>query len=216
MKIAVLGSGDVGQTLAKGLVEVGHSVMIGTRNTSKKDLDWAKKLDKSKLKVGSYAEAADFGEVAFLAVAWHASENVLGIVRPELSGKIVIDVTNPIVFNEDDGPQLAIGHTMSAGEMVQQTLVDSHIVKTLNTINFRHMVHPKFDAGTPTMFMCGNNLSAKGKVRDLLFQLGWADVQDIGSIEKSRLLEPLCLLWIEYGVVNETWDHAIAVLKNKQ
>lgn len=215
MKIAVIGSGDVGQTLAKGFVSAGHSVMIGTRNTSKKDLEWAKKLDKSKLQVASYAEAADYGDLAVMAVAWHASENVLGIIRPELSGKIVIDVTNPIVFNEDDGPQLAIGHTMSAGEMVQQTLVDSHVVKTLNTINFRHMVHPKFDSGTPTMFMCGNNLSAKEKVRTILFELGWMDVQDIGPIEKSRLLEPLCLLWIEYGVVNETWDHAISFLRKK-
>lgn len=214
MKFAVIGSGDVGQALARGLVDAGHSVMIGTRNTSKKDLAWAKKHDKSKLSIGSFAEAADFGEMAFLAVAWHATENVLGIVRPELSGKIVIDVTNPLQFTEDDGPQLAIGHTMSAGEMVQQTLVDSHIVKTLNTINYRHMVRPKFKDGTPTMFMCGNNMSAKAKVRELLIQLGWQDIQDIGTIEKSRLLEPLCLLWIEFGVANDTWDHAVSILRS--
>jgi predicted dinucleotide-binding enzyme len=214
MKIAIIGSGDVGQTLAKGFVEVGHNVMIGTRDTQKKDLQWARKYDKKdKLSVGSYAEAADFGEIAVLAVAWHATENVLAIIRPEVSGKIVIDVTNPLVFYDDQPPELAVGHSMSAGEMVQQTLVDSHVVKTLNTINYRNMVGPTYSQGTPTMFMCGNNESAKNHTRELLSDLGWLDVQDIGSIEMSRLLEPLCLLWVNYGVVNDTWDHAFSVLK---
>ncbi len=213
MKIAVIGSGDVGQALAKGLVASGHSVMIGTRDTTKKDLKWAKKHHKDKLQLGSFAEAADFGELAVLAVAWHATENVLAIIRPELSGKIVIDVTNPLLFSDDEEPQLAVGHNMSAGEMVQQTLTDSHVVKTLNTVNFKNMIQPKFSSGTPTMFMCGNNESAKNHVGELLIELGWKDIQDVGSIEKSRLLEPLCLLWIEYGARNDTWDHAFSVLK---
>jgi predicted dinucleotide-binding enzyme len=187
--------------------------MIGTRDTEKKELNWVKKHKKEQLSVGSYAAAADFGEMSILAVAWHATENVLAIVRPELSGKIVIDVTNPLLFSDDEGPQLAVGHNMSAGEMVQQTLTDAHVVKTLNTINFKNMVNPNFEDGTPTMFMCGNNDSAKLHVRELLEQLGWQDIQDIGEIEKSRLLEPLCLLWIEYGAANDTWDHAVSILK---
>lgn len=211
MKIAVIGSGDVGQALAKGFVACGHTVMIGTRDTEKKELKWTKK-HKEKLNVGSFAEAADFGEMAVLAVAWHAAENVLSIIRPELSGKIVIDVTNPLVFNEDDAPELAVGHNMSAGEMVQQSLADSHVVKTLNIINFKHMIHPVFKKGIPTMFMCGNNESAKAHVRELLVEIGWIDIQDIGTIEKSRLLEPLCLLWIEYGALNDTWDHAVSII----
>ena len=76
------------------------------------------------------------------------------------------------------------------------------------------MVHPVFKSGIPTMFMCGNNESAKNHVAELLSQLGWTDIQDIGDIEKSRLLEPLCALWIEYGALNDTWDHAFAVLKD--
>ena len=212
MNIAVIGSGDVGQALAKGLVEAGHAVMIGTRDTHKKELAWTKKHHKEKLQIGSFAEAADFGEMAFLAVAWHATDNVLAIVRPELSGKIVVDVTNPLLFTED-GPQLAVGHTMSAGELVQQSLTDSHVVKTLNTINYRHMIKPHFNQGTPTMFMCGNNASAKAHVRELLVELGWVDVQDLGPIEKSRLLEPLCLLWIDYGAINDKWDHAVSIIR---
>jgi len=213
MKIAVIGSGDVGQELAKGLVSAGHKVMIGTRDVQKKELKWAKKHNKQLLSVGSYAEASDFCEMAIVAVAWHATENVLTIVRPELAGKIVIDVTNPLLFSDDEAPQLAVGHNMSAGEMVQQTLATSHVVKTLNTINYRNMIHPKFSQGTATMFMCGNNESAKLHVKELLMEIGWEDIQDIGNIEKSRLLEPLCLLWIEYGIVNDTWDHAVSFLK---
>lgn len=213
MKIAVIGSGDVGQALAKGLVEAGHRVMIGTRDTQKKELKWTKKHDKQILSVGSYAEASDFCEMAILAIAWNATENVLAIVRPELAGKIVVDVTNPLLFNDDEAPQLAIGHNMSAGEMVQQTLATSHVVKTLNTINYRNMIKPNFKQGTPTMFMCGNNESAKLYVKELLVEIGWLDIQDIGAIEKSRLLEPLCLLWVEYGIANDTWDHAISFLK---
>ncbi len=212
MKIAIIGSGDVGQALAKGLVELNHKVMIGTRDTSKKDLKWTKKL-KGKLQLGSFAEAADFGEIAILAVAWHATENVLAIIRPELSGKIVIDVTNPLSFDEDGTPNLVFGHDMSAGELVQQTLADSHVVKTLNIINYRNMVKPKYKNGDPVMFLCGNNQSAKNHVGDILAELGWIKIQDIGGIEKSRLLEPLCLLWIEYGVANDTWDHAFSILE---
>jgi predicted dinucleotide-binding enzyme len=213
MKIAVIGSGDVGQALARGLVEIGHSVMIGTRDTQKNELKWAKKQKKEVLSVGSFAEAAGFGDIAILAVAWHATENVLSIIRPQVSGKIVIDVTNPLLFYDDQPPELAIGFAMSAGEMVQQTLADSHVVKTLNSVNYRSMVNPKFSEGTPTMFMCGNNESAKVHVKELLSGLGWKDIQDVGSIEKSRLLEPLCMLWIEYGAANDTWDHAFSVLK---
>lgn len=213
MKIAIIGSGEVGQALARGLVEAGHQVMIGTRNTEKSELKWTKKHKHEILSVGSFAQAADFGELAILAVAWHATDNVLAIVRPELSGKIVIDVTNPLVFNDGEAPTLAVGHNMSAGEMVQQTLADSHVVKTLNTINYRHMIKPHFSSGTPVMFMCGNNDSAKAHVAEVLMQLGWQDIQDIGSIEKSRILEPLCLLWIEYGIRNATWDHALSIIK---
>lgn len=212
MKIGIIGSGDVAQSLAKGLLACGHTVMLGTRDTKKKDLDWAKKHHSKRASIGSFAEAADYGEMAILAVAWHAAENVLAIVRPELSGKIVIDLTNPLVFHENDPPELSIGHDISAGELVQQTLADSHVVKTLNIINHRKMVKPKFEQGTPVMFLCGNNDSAKTHVQSLLSELGWQDIVDIGGIEKSRLLEPLCLLWVEYGAVRNTWDHGFSVL----
>jgi len=212
MNIGIIGSGDVARSLGEGLIKAGHSVMLGTRNPNKRDLHgWKNSRNKHK-KIGSTTEAADFGSIAILAVAWHASEDVLAQIRPELSGKMVIDVTNPLLFNDDEAPQLSVGHTISGGEVVQQSLPDSHVVKALNIINHAHMAFPKYKTGTPTMFICGNNQSAKHHTAELLTELGWVDIVDIGSIEKSRLLEPLCLLWIEYGVARDTWDHAFSVL----
>lgn len=212
MRIGIIGSGDVARSLGEGFVAAGHSVMLGTRDVTKKELGaWQKKNNKHK-QLGSTTEAASFGEVCILAVAWHAAEDVLAQVRPQLSGKVVIDVTNPLIFHEDQAPTLAVGHTISAGEIVQQSLPDSHVVKTLNIINHSRMVRPEYEEGTPIMFVCGNNDSAKRVTHELLIDLGWADALNIGGIEKARLLEPLCLLWIEYGVHRDTWEHAFSVL----
>jgi predicted dinucleotide-binding enzyme len=212
MKIGIVGSGNAAQSLGEGLIKAGHHVMLGTRDTGKKELSgWRKKGDK-KRSLGSTTEAAAYGELVFLAVAWHAAEDVLSQVRPELAGKVVVDITNPIVYNEGEPPSLSIGHTMSAGEIVQASLPDSHVVKTLNYINYTHLAFPEYKEGLPIMFVAGNNSSAKNATHDLLVDLGWGDTLDIGSIEKSRLLEPLSLLWVEYGVARNTWDHAFAVL----
>lgn len=213
MKIGIIGSGDVAQALGDGFVEAGHHVMLGTRDVAKRELSaWRKKSDLSRL-LGSTTEAASFGDVAILAVAWHAAEDILAQVRPQLSGKVVIDVTNPLVYNDDAAPTLSIGHTFSAGEIVQQSLPDSHVVKTLNIVSHLHMVRPKYEEGVPIMFVCGNNDSAKKQTHELLLDLGWVDSLDIGSIEKARIMEPMCLLWIEYGIVRNTWDHVFAVLR---
>ncbi len=213
MKIGIVGSGVVAQSIGKGLVNLGYQVMLGSRNPDKKELAaWKKTVGKNG-QVGTTTQAANFGSTCFLAVAWHAGEDVMAQVRPELAGKIVIDVTNPLLFSDDGPPSLAVGHTISGGEIVQQTLPDSHVVKTLNIINHQHMVNPSYKSGTPTMFLCGNNKSAILHTADLLTELGWKDIVDLGGIEKSRLLEPLCLLWVEYGVARNTWDHAFGVFE---
>ena len=96
---------------------------------------------------------------------------------------------------------------------MQQSLPDSHVVKTLNIVNHQNMIQPKFKKGDPIMFVCGNNKSAVNHTSELLQELGWKDIVDLGGIEKSRLLEPLCLLWVEYGIARDTWKHAFSVLQ---
>ena len=213
MKIGIIGSGDVAQSLGKGLVGLGHSVMLGTRDVNKKELEWWKKKSHKNASLGSTTEAAYYGEMAFLAVSWHAAEDVLAQVRPSLASKIVVDVTNPIVFHDDDAPELIVGHSMSAGEIVQHSLPDSHVVKTLNFISHENMINPHFRQGIPLMFLCGNNESAKSHTEELLKECGWQDIVDLGGIEKSRLLEPLSLLWVEYGVAHDTWQHAFSMIR---
>ncbi len=212
MKFGIIGSGDVGQSLARGLVDLGHEVMIGTRDSGRKELVKLKDKMGKKLLLGTTTEAASFGETCFLAVAWHAGEDVIAQIRPQLAGKIVIDVTNPLVFSDDGPPQLAVGHAISGGEIVQQSLPDSHVVKALNTINHHNMINPSYKSADPVMFICGNNKSAINHTGELLREFGWKDIVDIGGIEKSRLLEPLCLLWVEYGIARGTWKHGYAVL----
>lgn len=213
MRIGIIGSGDVAQSLGSGLLAAGYEVMLGTRDEKKKSLsDW-NKTNRNKAKIGNTTQAAAFGETIILAVAWHAADDVLTLVRPELAGKVVIDVTSPIIFSDDEAPSLAVGHDISGGEIVQQSLPDSHVVKTLNFINHANMVQPAFKQGVPIMFVCGNNDSAKEQVRDILLDLGWKDILNLGPIEKSRLLEPLSLLWIEYGANRSTWNHAFSVLE---
>ncbi len=212
MNIGIIGSGDVARSLGKGLAAVGHHVMIGTRDTERKELAAWKRQTKKNGSLGTTTEAANFGELIILAVTWHAAEDILQQIRPELAGKVIIDLTNPLVFREEEAPTLSIGFNMSGGEIVQQSLPDSHVVKTLNTISHAHMVQPKYEEGLPIMFVCGNNEAAKKEVLSLLRDLGWTDVINLGDITKSRLLEPLCLLWVEYGVARSTWDHAFAVL----
>ncbi|MFO0920504.1 MAG: NAD(P)-binding domain-containing protein [Candidatus Saccharimonadales bacterium] len=212
MKIGIVGSGDVARSLGEGLASVGHNVMIGTRYPDKKELNTWKRHVGNRGSIGTTTESASFGEIVILAIAWHAAENVLAQIRPEAAGKIVVDVTNPIQFNDDEPPTLKVGHEISGGELVQQSLPDSHVVKTLNIISYTNMVKPKYKSGIPTMFLCGNNDSAKKRTTEILNELGWSDCVDIGGIEKSQILEPLCLLWIEYGVARDTWDHAISIL----
>lgn len=213
MKIGIIGSGDVAQSLGAGLLKAGYDVMIGSRDIKKKSLqEWNKHNDK-KAAFGDTTQAAAYGDAAILAIAWHAAEDVLSQIRPELAGKVVVDVTNPILFNDDEAPTLTVGHTMSGGEIVQQNLPDSHVVKTLNFVSHANMVRPQYEEGTPIMFVCGNNDSAKKQVRDILSDLGWDDILNLGPIEKSRLLESLCLLWIEYGANRDTWNHAFSVLE---
>lgn len=213
MKIGIIGDTEAGQSLAEGLLELGHEIMLGAHSDSELK-KWGKRTKSKNAHIGTTTEAASFAELAFLATAWRATEDVLQQIRPELAGKILVDITTPLEFEDDGPPTLALGHDISGGEMVQQSLPDSHVIKTLNFISHRHAVKPAFKDGKPTMFVCGNNPSARLYVAELLGQMGWQHVTDIGGIEKSRLLEPLCALWIEYGLAHETWDHAFAVLDN--
>lgn len=213
MKISIIGSGKVARVLAIGFASLGHKVMIGSRDPSNSELKtWHKKQSK-KIQIGSTTESASFGEICILALPWHGGEDVIAQIRPQLPSKVVIDLTNPIVFNDIGEPSLSIGHDISAGEIIQSYLPDSHVVKTLNVVGYQNMFNPVGSKKQkPTMFVCGNNKSAINQVGKLLNDMGWQDIVDLGNIEGARYLEPLAVIWLKYGSNRKTSDHIFSVI----
>jgi len=213
MNIGIIGSGDVGQALGAGFSVHGHDVKMGSRTPdSEKIKKWVVKTGVH-TKAGTFDEAAKFANVAVLATLWSGTKNAIDIAGAEnLSGKVVIDVTNPLIFKQDAPPELAVGHTDSGGEQVQRWLPKSYVVKAFNIIGHAHMVNPEFPGGPPDMFICGNNDKAKQTVEEICTTFGWNTI-DIGGMEGARILEPMSILWVKYGFQTGTWDHAFKLLK---
>jgi hypothetical protein len=211
VKVGIIGSGPVGQQLGDAFIQTGNNVMIGTRNPVKLH-SWVSKHGGKKALSGSFADAAVFGELLVLATSWAGTPAAIKAAGPKnMNGKVVIDVTNPLDFSKKP-PRLAIGFDGSAGEEVQRLLPKASVVKAFNIVGNPHMFRPQFPGGPPTMFICGNDDTAKAKVLKILDSFGWETV-DIGDIEGSRLLEPLAMLWITYYFRTGTGDHAFKLLR---
>ncbi|MBZ5635923.1 MAG: NAD(P)-binding domain-containing protein [Acidobacteriia bacterium] len=212
-KVGVLGSGVVGRALAEGFLKHGYEVMLGTRDPGKGDVPaWLAAHPGSK--AGTFRDTAIFGEIVVLAVKGLVAEEVIEQAGPDhLTGKTVIDTTNPLA---DEAPvdgifSFTTGPNQSLGEEVQRLLPNAHVVKAFNSVGSALMVNPKFEQGTPTMFLCGNHPEAKRLVSGICVQFGWEPF-DCGSIAASRALEPLCRLWVLPGFLRNDWFHAFKML----
>ena len=205
MKVGIIGSGVVGQTLAAGFVKHGHEVEIGTREPAKLT-DWSAK--NPGVKVTSSADAAAFGDVLVLAVAGDAAEEALKLVGAKaLEGKTVIDACNPIGGGPPVNGVLSFftPQNESLMEQLQKAYPAAHFVKAFNSVGNGQMVNPEFAGGRPTMFICGNDASAKKIVAQILDQFGW-DAEDMGAVEAARAIEPLCRLWCIPGIGKNDWS----------
>ena len=193
MNVGILGSGAVGQALGTGMATLGHGVKIGSREPDKLR-DWVSRTG-SNASAGTFAEAAAFGELVAVATLWTGTQQALDLAgKTNLAGKVVMDVTNPLDFSQGK-PALALGHTDSGGEQVQRWRPESRVVKAFNSVGNPYMFRPGFPGGPPDMFICGDDEGAKGVVAQLCRDFEWNPV-DVGGIEGSRLLEPLCILWV--------------------
>ncbi|MBV8155192.1 MAG: NAD(P)-binding domain-containing protein [Candidatus Eremiobacteraeota bacterium] len=209
MKVGILGSGDVAKSLGEGFLSRGHEVMLGTRDASKL-ADWQK--ERAGAKVGSFSDAAKFGDTIALATMGTATLQVIELAgAANFSGKVVIDATNPLLF-ESDGVRLSVGFDDSLGEQVQRAIREAKVVKAFNTVGHGEFVDPKFEGGPPTMFIGGNDDAAKETVSKILRSFGW-DVADLGGIEASRYLEPMCMAWVLYAVQAQNRHHAFKLLR---
>jgi predicted dinucleotide-binding enzyme len=212
-KIGVLGSGQVGEVLANGFLQHGHHVMRGSREPGKME-KW-KPAANGRASVGTFAECAKYGEIVVLAVRGSAAESVLDLAGLDnLAGKTVIDTTNPIADTPPTHGVLHLFTTLedSLMERLQRKAPQARFVKAFNSVGNARMVDPKFADGPPTMFICGNDAQAKGEVQEILRQFGW-DIEDLGSVEAARAIEPLCILWCIPGFIQNRWSHAYKVLR---
>ncbi|HEY5620006.1 MAG TPA: NAD(P)-binding domain-containing protein [Vicinamibacterales bacterium] len=211
-KVGIVGSGIVGQTLANGFVKHGYDVMIGTNTAGKREE--LKSRTNGKAKVGSFEDAARFGQIVVLATKGTAAEAALkaaGIVN--VNGKTVIDTTNPIAAAPPVNGvlQYFTSQNESLMERLQKLAPEAHFVKSFSCIGNAFMVNPDFGGVKPTMFICGNHDGAKSEVKTILDQFGF-DVADMGAVEGARAIEPLCILWCIPGFLSNSWTHAFKLL----
>jgi len=203
MNIGVLGTGMVGETIATALIEKGHHVRMGSRSSNnEKAAAWVKK-SKDKATQGDFNDAAAFGEIVFLCLnGAHALDAVRSIDSSSISGKIVIDVTNPLDFSQGMPPRLLEGlnNSNSLAEEIQKALPGAKLVKLFNTVNANVMVNPKLvNNGDHTLFICGNDADTKNKVKHFVVDtFGWKpeSLLDLGSIQSARVMEAYVPFWV--------------------
>jgi len=207
MKIAVLGTGNVGDTIGSKLIEVGHTVMMGSRTVdNEKAKDFVAKHN-GKATAGTFADAAAFGEIIFNCTAGVGSIEALKLAGDKnLNGKIIVDIANPLDFSKGMPPSLAICNTNSLGEEIQKEFPQTKVVKALNTMWCGLMVNPAMiNGGDHSTFVSGNDAGSKEEVKKILKSFGWAEknILDLGDITKARGTEMYLPLWLSiYGATN--------------
>lgn len=216
MNIAVFGTGIVGQVIANRLAGLGHTVTIATRDVAKTlsrtdkgpmgNLPIAEWLrQNSSVKLGTFSEAAAKAEIIFNCTAGQASLPALELAgKPNLKGKTLIDISNPLDFSKGMPPFLSPGNTDSLGELIQRTFPDLKVVKTLNTMTCFLMVNPGLVPGDHTVFVSGNDADAKSTAKEILKSFGWKESNtiDLGDITTARGTEQLLPIWLRlYGAL---------------
>jgi predicted dinucleotide-binding enzyme len=198
MKIGVLGTGMVGKAIGTKLVQLGHSVKMGSRTANnEKAAEWIKSSGPNSSQ-GTFADAAVFGELVFNCTSGMASLEVLKLAGANnLSGKVLIDISNPLDFSKGMPPTLSVCNADSLGEQIQRAFPAVKVVKTLNTMNCNIMVNPSLVPGSHDVFVCGNDADAKSKVTEILKNwFGWKSVIDLGDITSARGVEMMLPIWI--------------------
>ncbi len=197
MRIGMLGTGSVGQTLGTKLVSLGHEVRMGSREKgNEKAVGWAKAAG-PKASQGSFADAASFGELLFNCTSGrHSLEALRAAGEPNLSGKVLVDVANPLELSKGAPPTLAVANSDSLAEQIQRAFPKAKVVKALNTISAALMVNPQRLGGDHDLFVCGDDAAARRQVVSLLKEgFGWRTVHDLGDLTAARGMEAWLLLW---------------------
>ena len=197
MRIGVLGSGEVGRTVAAGLAAAGHEVVLGTRDPTSADLlDWS---GSAEVPLATPADAATHGELLVNATPGTASAQALADAgADELDGTVLLDLANPLDFSGGFPPSLSVSNTDSLAETLQRRFPSLRVVKALNTVNSDVMVDPGLLAEPSAIFVAGDDADAKAAVSGVLRSLGWQSDQivDLGGVSAARGTEAYLLLWL--------------------
>jgi hypothetical protein len=200
MKIAVLGTGMVGDTIGSKLIDLGHEVFMGSRTASNEKTKAFEAKHNGRARAGKFSEAASYGEILFNCTAGAGSINALEMAdERNIAGKIIVDISNPLDFSHGNPPILSLSNTSSLGEEIQKRFPDTKVVKALNTMWCGLMVNPSLiNEGDHNTFICGNDYSAKEKVKEMLISFGWKgkNIQDLGDITSARGMEMYLPLWL--------------------
>ncbi|MEE9379383.1 MAG: NADPH-dependent F420 reductase [Candidatus Lokiarchaeia archaeon] len=190
MKIGIIGTGNMGKGLGKILIEKNHQIMFGSRDPVNV-LKLANSFG-SNVSGGTYADAAQFGDVVILAIPWSSAKESIEAAG-DVNGKILIDCTNAVAPHLGG---LLVGHTTSAAEKIAKWAVGAKVVKAFNSLGSENLTKLQFGTQNASTFICGDDLEAKSTVRSLGEEIGF-DVIDAGPLTNARLIEPLAMLWIE-------------------
>jgi len=212
INIGILGSGEVGKSLANGFLKHGYQVAIGS--------DHLEKLEKFKsenptVDTASFEQVSLGADIIILCVKGTIAEKIVEKLKEKLAGKVVIDTTNPIADLPPENGVLKYFTSFdeSLMERLQKIAPNTSFVKSFNSIGSPFMVNPDLgDDIRPTMFICGNNENAKKKVTEIVEKFGF-EAEDMGNAESARAIEPLCMLWCIPGLLRNEWAHAFKLLK---
>lgn len=216
MRIAVLGTGDVGKRLASKLVELGHEVRMGSRTADHEGgTAWAAEAGDN-ASLGTFADAAEHGEIVLnCASGKHTLAILESAGKANLAGKVLVDVSNPLDFSEGFPPKLTVCNDDSLAEQIQRAHPDAKVVKALNTMANPIMVAPRSLPGTHDTFVCGNDEGAKAKVAEILQSFGWTadEIIDLGDITVARGLEMWLPFWVRLYSKLGTGDFNISLVR---
>jgi predicted dinucleotide-binding enzyme len=216
MKIGILGSGMVGQTIGTKLCALGHEARLGSRQVgNEKAAAWVKSTG-ARASQGTFADAAAFGELLFNCTQGAGSVEALrGCTPASLKDKVLVDISNPLDFSKGMPPSLFVGNTDSLGEQIQRAFPDLKVVKALNTISADVMVDPgRVAGGDHDTFLSGNDGAAKKRVETMLREwFGWRRVVDLGDITTARATEGYLALWIRLWGTLGTADFNVKIVR---